>query len=141
MIMPGRQSRHQVLPPVPMVDSQSQATISSGNLASYSRILRRRLLLLVAAVLLGGGIGYLLTLKDIPIYQAHASLEVQSINENFLDLRDVNPNSGTSGTPEADLQTQVNVIQSESVMGRAIRDLMARNRPIVDVPPPPVSGR
>jgi len=40
---------------------------------------------------------------------------VQSINENFLDLRDVNPNSGTSGTPEADLQTQVNVIQSKEL--------------------------
>ncbi len=52
------------------------------------------------------------------IYHAHATLEVEGITDNLLKAQDGNPNSGAD--PEVmDIQTQVRIMQSETLLARA----------------------
>ena len=77
-------------------------------------------LLLIA--LLGLITGVLLTLPQPPVYQARTTIEIQNLNENFLNMRDVTPTESPVGTNplETDLQTQVSILQSESVLHAVI---------------------
>ena len=67
------------------------------------------------------------TLPETPIYRAHATLEVQGINENFLNMKDVSP-TATSGMmdPTADILTQVKLLESQSLRERAATKLGAQ---------------
>ena len=96
-----------------------------GLLLEYLDIVRRYKGTLILIAFLGLLTSLLLTLPQTPIYQARASLEIQNLNENFLNMRNVNPtsNEGGSSLPESDLQTQVKILQSESVCERVIAKL------------------
>jgi capsular exopolysaccharide synthesis family protein len=67
----------------------------------------------------------LFTLPQTPLYQARATLEIQRVNENFLNMRNVSPTAieGASPSPEVDLQTQVKILKSEAVLGGVIAKL------------------
>ncbi|MGA2326203.1 MAG: polysaccharide biosynthesis tyrosine autokinase [Bryobacteraceae bacterium] len=106
---------------------------ASGGLLEYWRMLRRRKGTLVLIAFLGALAGFLLTLPQTPVYQARLSLEIQSVNENFLNMRDVNPTESGSSSyyPEYDIQTQVRIIQSRSLIERVIKKLDLENRPLI----------
>ena len=93
-----------------------------GLLVEYWEMLRHHKGTLAVACFLGLLFSLLFTLPQTPIYRARASLEIQNLNENFLNLRDVSPtsNEGSSSPAEYDLQTQVKILQSESVLERVI---------------------
>ena len=93
-----------------------------GLLLEYWEILRRHQGTLLLIAFLGLLAAVLFTLPQTPIYRARASLEIQNLNENFLNMRDVNPttNEGSSSPADSDLQTQVKILQSESVLERVI---------------------
>src|SRR5207247_11238046 len=58
-------------------------------------------------------------------YQSQTSLEVQGLNENFLNLQNLNPTSAPGGyvDPDYEIKTQVKVLQSRSLVERAIERL------------------
>lgn len=74
--------------------------------------------------------GFLFTLLQPRIYQAHTSIEIQGLNENFLNMRDVDLTAGENN-PDTYLQTQLKIMQAESLLERVIdktssqRDLQA----------------
>ena len=76
-----------------------------GLLLEYWDIVRRHKGTLVLIAFLGLLLALLFTLPQTPIYRARASLEIQNLNENFLNMRDVNPttNEGVSSPAESDL--------------------------------------
>jgi len=96
-----------------------------GLLLEYWDNLRRHRGTLILIAFLGFLTSILLTLPQTPIYQARASLEIQSINEDFLNMREMSPtaNGGGSYPPQYDLQTQAKILQSESVLERVIGKL------------------
>lgn len=108
------------VPPPQIVEEQSP-----GLLLEYWDILRRRKRTLAIIAFLGALAALLLTLPQTPVYQARASLEIQNLNENFMNMREVSPTSsdGASYTAEYDLQTQVKILQSDSVLDRVISSL------------------
>ena len=99
-------------------------------LLEYWDVVRRRWTSLLLAAFAGLVVALLFTLPQTPIYRARASLEIQNLNENFLNLRDVNPTTseGTAAAPEYELQTQVQILQSESVLDRVIAKLLLAQR-------------
>jgi len=101
-----------------------------GLLVEYWEMLRRHKGTLAVACFLGLLLSLLFTLPQTPVYRARASLEIQNLNENFLNLRDVSPttNEGSSSPAEYDLQTQVKILQSESVLERVIVKLNLEQR-------------
>ena len=105
----------------------------SGGLLEYWQILRRHKGAVVLIAFLGGLLGFFRTLPQTPIYQARTSLEIQGINEDFLQMRNVNPTSAGSNSyyPEYDIQTQVKIIQSQTLIERVLKRLKLENRPFV----------
>jgi uncharacterized protein involved in exopolysaccharide biosynthesis len=89
-------------------------------LADYLQILQRRKGTLILIVFLGLLTSLLLTLLQTPTYQARASIEIQNLNENFLNMRNVSPTSdeGASYAPGSDLETLARILQSESLLDR-----------------------
>jgi polysaccharide biosynthesis transport protein len=94
----------------------------SDGLWECCRILRkyvRLLILLMASTTL---LALLVTLPQSRIFRATTSVEVLRVNEDFLDTRAVNPTSSVADEyqPEYDIQTEKAVLQSRSVLERAL---------------------
>jgi capsular exopolysaccharide synthesis family protein len=96
-----------------------------GLLLEYLQILRRRQGTLILIIFLGVLMSLLLTIPQTPIYQARGSIEIQNLNENFLNTRNVSPTAdvGGSTTPGSDIQTQAKILQSESLLDRVVAKL------------------
>ncbi|MCL4401468.1 MAG: GumC family protein [Acidobacteria bacterium] len=110
-----------------------------GGLAEYWQILRRRKGALVLAAFAGALMALLVTLPQTPVYRGETSIEVLGINENFLNMRDVNPNStgGAAYPPEYDIQTQVRILQSRPLLETVVRKTNLAQR-MASVRPPRV---
>jgi polysaccharide biosynthesis transport protein len=66
----------------------------------------------------------LFSLVQTPLYRARTSLEVQDFNDEFLNMKSVDPtSSGNYLTAEAYFQTQIKMLQSESLLERVIDKL------------------
>ena len=103
---------------------------ASGSLLDYWRILMRRKGTLILITFLGALLALLATLPQTPIYQARATLEIQGLNEDFMNLRDVSPvqETGPSFTREA-IDTQVQILKSETLLERTLKKLGWEARP------------
>src|SRR5438105_877594 len=66
----------------------------------FWRLFRRRKgsLLLIAST--GALLGFLSTLPQTPVYQARASIEIVGLNDNFLNIKQVQPVTETGTTSE-----------------------------------------
>jgi capsular exopolysaccharide synthesis family protein len=113
-------------------DAATRVGPPSGGLLEYWRIIQRHKGTLVFICFLGGLAACLYTFPQTPVYQARATMEVQGLNENFLNLRDVNPTvAANSGWyPEYDLQTQVRILQSRTLLERVNAKLKNHPRPL-----------
>jgi polysaccharide biosynthesis transport protein len=102
----------------------------SGGLLEYWRIIQRRKGAVVLITVLGLLAAILFTLPQTPVYQARTTLEIQGFNADFMHMREVNPTSeGGSDYPEYDIQTQVHILQSETLASRVEKRLSAAVRP------------
>ena len=61
--------------------------VQAGSLIDYWRILYRRKGALIAVAAAGILAGILVTLSQSPIYRAHTSLEIEDLNQDFLNIR------------------------------------------------------
>jgi capsular exopolysaccharide synthesis family protein len=96
-----------------------------GLLLEYWGMAHRHWTTLGVSAFLGLLAALLLTLPQTPVYRARTSLEIQNLNENFLNMRNVNPtvNDEGSSSSQADLQTQVKILQSDSVLAAVVAKL------------------
>jgi succinoglycan biosynthesis transport protein ExoP len=102
----------------------------SAGLLEYWRILRRRKGTLIVLASVGAVIGFLVTLPQTPIYQVHSSLEIVSLNQNFLNMKESNPLSDSGSSADSvDIQTQIKILQSASLQERVINKLHAAGLP------------
>jgi polysaccharide biosynthesis transport protein len=106
----------------------------AGSILEYWRILNKRkgtLLLIAAASLLAG---FLSTKLQAPMYRAKTLVEIESITEDFLNVRDANSaaQEASSQSPETNVRTQIAVLQSRPVIERTLRKQNLWNRMIAD---------
>src|ERR1017187_5716657 len=80
-------------------------------LLEYWRMLWRRKGALLLIAFLGLLAAVLLTLPQTPVYRARTSIEIQNLNQNFLNMRSVSQTAdeGAANPLGSDLQTQVNI--------------------------------
>jgi polysaccharide biosynthesis transport protein len=89
-------------------------------LAELARFLRDHYLVLASTTVVGLLLGLLYAAKVAPVYRATATIEVQDLNENFLNLKEVA--SATAPVSAVnDLQTQLRIIQSRTMVARVIQ--------------------
>lgn len=90
-----------------------------GGLLHYWRILLRRKGVVVLGVVLGLLLGAALTLPQTPIYQASATLEIRSLNGNFMNIGAVQQTADNDGWDGMiDLQTQIEILKSATLVDR-----------------------
>jgi len=96
----------------------------SGGLLEYWHILRRRKGTLILLASMGAVIGFLVTLPQTPIYQVRTSLEIVSLNQNFLNMKESDPLSQSGSSADStDIQTQIKILQSDSLLERVVDKL------------------
>lgn len=109
-----------VEPPRAVVDG----TPGSDSFLDYWRILVRHRRSLLRFALGGLLAAILISLVQTPLYRARTSLEIRDFNENFLDLERVSPSDSTGNTiAESYFETQIKILQSESLLERVIDKL------------------
>ena len=103
------------------------ATPSYDSLLDHWHILfrHRKTLLSFAVAGLVGAI--VISLVQTPIYRVRTSLEIQGTN--FLDSKNPTDSSGSYITPESYVETQVKLLQSESLLEDVIDKLKLQERP------------
>jgi len=96
-----------------------------AGLLEYWQMIRRHKALVMLITVLGAVAGFLVTVPSPRIYQARATLEIQGLNEDFLNMRSVNPTltEGTNSYPDYDIQTQIRIIQSRSLLRKVAAEL------------------
>lgn len=107
-----------------------------SGLLEYWHMVRRHQNAVIALAIAGAIFGFARTLSQPRIYQARATIEIQSVNDNFLDLKSVNPTGGDSGgfSSDTDIQTQVRILMSTSLR-RRVTARMAKLPPTEPLPP------
>ena len=104
-----------------------------GGLIEYWKILRRHKGTLIVIAFIGALLGFLITLPQTPVYQARTSIEIENLNENFLNIKEINPTqSGMSGSETSDIQTQIKILQSESLIESVVGKLKSAKAPKLD---------
>jgi succinoglycan biosynthesis transport protein ExoP len=101
--------------------AQGPEEAENDGLITYWRILRRHKATLIVAATLGAIAGVLITIPQTPVYQSTVAIEIQSINDDFLNLRNMNQTSSSSWDPSYDIQTQVRAMQSRVLMERVAK--------------------
>src|SRR6266571_4593344 len=103
----------------------------------YWQMIRRHKGAVVLATFLGGVAGFLMTLSSPRIYQARTTIEIQGVNDDFLNMRNVTPTiaDASTGNIDVDIQTQVKILQSNSMISRVATKLEAGKRPANLQPP------
>jgi succinoglycan biosynthesis transport protein ExoP len=100
------------------------------NLAvDYFRIVKRWRWVIVSFAVFGILLSFLLNLASLPVYRARTSLQIQSVNSDFMNMRAVAPTGGASTTGDEDVQTQIKLLQSDTLLERVVDKLMAAPHP------------
>jgi capsular exopolysaccharide synthesis family protein len=121
---------------VPSDAQGSGAKRDYAGLLEYWQIVRRHKGAVIVATCLGALVGFALTLSSPRIYQARTTLEVQGLNQEFLNMKNFTPTveNGTSNVDQ-DIQTQVRILQSRLIVNRALGKLATGLRPETLQPP------
>jgi receptor protein-tyrosine kinase len=96
--------------------------------ADCLRTLYRRRYTLAWLTLLGAVTAAILTAIAPRWFQAQASIEVQGLNENFLNLRDVFPTAAAADASGVYIQTQADLLQQEGSIEPVVRALRLQDR-------------
>ncbi|MDQ2944357.1 MAG: polysaccharide biosynthesis tyrosine autokinase [Acidobacteriota bacterium] len=135
----GVTSQNTVLP-IPASASISDGWIyahapEQSDLLQWWNLLRRRIGTLILAALVGVLLAILLTIPQTPMYEGRTSLEVQDINPEFMNLKQVSPIAdSTEINALSDLQTQIKILQSEAIADRTVAQTKSGLPPCVADP-------
>jgi polysaccharide biosynthesis transport protein len=106
-----------------LAGSQEWSSIECAR-ALYRR--RATLLWITCIGILGAA---LVSVAQPRMYQSQASLEIQGVNENFLNLRDIYPTAAPSATSDGTyVQTQAEILQQDSLIEQVARKLRLDER-------------
>jgi len=113
------------------VESPSTEVAASpgyDNLLDYWNTLFRHRMMLVRFALGGLLVAIVISLVQTPIYRVRTSLDIQGTN--FLEIKGANDSTGSYATPESYVETQVKLLQSESLLDHVIDKLkLNKERP------------
>ncbi|MEP7354360.1 MAG: polysaccharide biosynthesis tyrosine autokinase [Acidobacteriota bacterium] len=95
--------------------------------------LRRNLRIMLVMAGIGLALGWIYTSSQAPDYRATASIEIQDLNENFLNLKEVTPIApgGADSNSNGDVQTQLRILTSHALLERTLGRISPEQ-----IPPP-----
>ena len=103
---------------------------------NHARLLWRHKLLIALVMGLAGLAAFGLSVLQVPIFRAASVIEVQGRNQDFLNLREVDPAATDSFGPEGYMDTQLKVLKSRVLAAAVVNRLaLDRNPTIVGANP------
>lgn len=123
-----RENSIEILPPGPRALEKRRAEVlalkgepaPSVNLLSYWIVLRKRRWTVLAILAVIFAVDVIATVKEKPLYEAKALIEIERENPNIPTAEDLFEIDSVSNTF---LETQYKVLESESVLRRVVREL------------------
>ncbi len=108
----------------------SQSPEPAGMLAEYWQIVKRHRRLLLLCAFTGIVLSQLLNLSTAPVYRTRTSLDIRSLNSDFLNMHSVSA-TGTEDVAGADtnLQTQIRLLQSDTLIQQVSDHLLNEPHP------------
>jgi capsular exopolysaccharide synthesis family protein len=104
--------------------SRETVSIEDSVVLDLGEFIRRHHRTFLAATLLGLVLAFAVTQSQSPVFRAGATVEIQDLNENFLNLKEVSPLSAPpQSSTTNDLQTQLRILQSNSLIERVLNQL------------------
>jgi capsular exopolysaccharide synthesis family protein len=113
-------------PGSPQVDYNLDQDPGSGGLFNYWQIVRRHKGTIILTALIGMFAGSVFTLFQNPLYQSRTALEIQNSNDGLLNISQSNVMAQSAESTLFDIQTQVKLLQSESLIKSTLAKLTAR---------------
>jgi polysaccharide biosynthesis transport protein len=93
---------------------------SDNILVEYARLFKRRRGMILLFTLAGAFFGWVTTVGMQPVYRARTSLDIQSLNADFLDMKAISQTGNENGTAESYVQTQIKLLQSDTLRERTV---------------------
>lgn len=86
------------------------------------------LLITVACAIFGLAVAEM----ETPMFKSHATVELLGINQNFLNLREVDPHAASSGENGTDayISTEIELLRSEALIRKVVEKLDMPHRPL-----------
>lgn len=87
---------------------------------------RERIGVVLTITVICGLAAYFFSIRQTPVYRARATLEVQGQNENFANMRELDPGASAyqaSSSVDSYISTLVNILKSDSVADKALKQL------------------
>lgn len=107
--------------PAAISRSEYSAEPQTGSLLDYWHAICTRKLTLVALGMAGLAIGIGAALVQAPTYRASTSIEIQDVKDDSLATKILNPQpDSTTSDSLTDIQTQIKILQSRSLIDRAL---------------------
>ena len=107
-----------------------QPVPNEGLLDDYLRTLSRHRRAILLCAVLGAAIALLFGLTSLPVYRTRTSLDIRSINNDFMNIRDVAPTgANTQADADINLQTQIKLLQSDTLLQAVMAKLVAEPHP------------
>ncbi len=99
-------------------------------MAEYLRVFKRHRGLIALCAFVGILLALLAGVTSEPLYRTRTSLEIKSLNGDFLDMRSVAP-TGDNSSPDSDtnLQTQIKLLESDTLAKDVSDRLMSAPHP------------
>jgi len=94
-------------------------------------MLWRKKRVVLSFMALGLFLSVLFSVLQRTVYRSRAVLEIQDLNENFLNIEGQDPTAASSGgsTSDSYIQTQINVLQSRALLVKVIQRMGLRPKP------------
>jgi capsular exopolysaccharide synthesis family protein len=109
--------------PVQELRSAVPQDVAPMRLPYYWDLIRRYKLVLISAACCCSVAAYAFAMMQPKLYRAHAAVEVQGLNGSLLAARSIDPFAIKEASIDKYLQTQVEVIQSESLVTATLQKL------------------
>ncbi len=117
-----RRSRALAVPSEQVIDYAPVETEMTG--ARILAVLRRYRAALLIMALAGAALAVVVALAQRPVYESRALIEIQPVNDRFMNLSEMDPTAPSGAAPaEPYLDTQIKILQSESLLARTIDKL------------------
>lgn len=107
--------------PVPVAEERQ------GLLMEYAQLLRRHWIAIVCCAVGGCVIAIALSLLQQPIYRTRASVDIEGLNGDFMNMRAVaRTDAATAESNEVRQQTQIKLLQSDTLLDSTVHSLITQ---------------
>jgi receptor protein-tyrosine kinase len=121
---------HRSASPEPSLTRNATVPIDrEWNIADCWRAMYRRRGTIAWIVACGAILALLATAIQTPMYQSRASIQIQALNENFLNLRDIYPTASPSADNAVYIQTQAEILRQDALLEQVVGKLRLDERP------------